>query len=97
VVRLRNFREEGREEVRWIEAHLTGGSVESGARTENRTARRFGGTAQKNLYSADSAWRLLRFQYKYPGTPIRTMAMLQKASRGRWMIVFNIQAAPIRT
>jgi hypothetical protein len=38
-----------------------------------------------------------RFQYKYPGTPTNTMAMLNSASSGRFQIVFRIQAAPIST
>ena len=30
-------------------------------------------------YSAAAAFRLLRFQYKYPGTPINTIAVPQNA------------------
>ena len=39
----------------------------------------------------------LRFQYKYPGTPINTMVVPQKASVGRVRIVFRVHAAPINT
>ena len=43
------------------------------------------------------AFRLPRFQYRYPGTPINTMAVPQKASVGRVMMVFSVQAAPTST
>jgi len=43
------------------------------------------------------ALRLLHFQYKYPGTPISTIAVPQNASLGRVMIVFSVQAAPMMT
>jgi len=39
----------------------------------------------------------LRFQYKYPGTPISTIVVPQNASVGRVMIVFSVHAAPINT
>lgn len=42
-------------------------------------------------------FRLLRFQYKYPGTPISTIAVPQNAWVGRVMIVFSVQAVPIST
>jgi len=48
-------------------------------------------------YSTTAAFRFVRFQYKYPGTPISTMAVPQKASVGRVMIVFSVQAVPINT
>lgn len=41
--------------------------------------------------------RLLHFQYRYPGTPISTIAVPQNASDGRVMIVFNVHAAPMMT
>jgi hypothetical protein len=41
--------------------------------------------------------RLPRFQYKYAGTPISTMNMLQKLSAGRFHVVFASQATPIST
>ena len=44
-----------------------------------------------------NALLLDRFQYKYPGTPISTIAVPQKASVGRVIIVFSVQAAPIST
>src|ERR1019366_6533191 len=47
-------------------------------------------------FQAASLSRLLRFQYKYPGTPISTIAAPQKASVGRWMMVLSVQAAPTR-
>src|SRR5262249_47691501 len=40
--------------------------------------------------------RPVRFQYKYPGTPTSTIAVPQKASVGRVMMVFSVHAAPIR-
>ncbi len=40
---------------------------------------------------------LLRFQYRYPGTPTSTIAVPQKASVGRVMMVFSVQAVPTRT
>jgi hypothetical protein len=43
------------------------------------------------------ALRLLRFQYKYPGTPISMIAVPQNAWVGRVMIVFSVQVAPIKT
>ena len=43
------------------------------------------------------AFLLSRFQYKYPGTPIDTIAAPQKASVGRVMMVFSVQAPPIST
>src|SRR5258707_1379235 len=43
------------------------------------------------------AFRLFRFQYKYPGTPISIIAVPQKASVGRVKIVFNVHAVPIST
>ena len=55
--------------------------------------------AKLNLvgYSAAAVFRLLRFQYKYPGTPISTIAVPQNASVGRVMIVFSVHAVPIST
>ena len=44
-----------------------------------------------------AAFLLIRFQYKYPGTPIDTIAAPQNASVGRVTIVFKVQAPPIST
>ena len=41
--------------------------------------------------------RLLRFQYKYPGTPMSTIAVPQNAYVGRVMIVFSVHVVPIST
>jgi hypothetical protein len=43
------------------------------------------------------AFRLFRFQYRYPGTPIIMIAVPQKASVGRVKIVFNVHAVPTST
>jgi hypothetical protein len=43
------------------------------------------------------AFLLNRFQYKYPGTPIDTIAAPQNASVGRVTIVFRVQAPPTST
>lgn len=48
-------------------------------------------------YSTTEVFRLVRFQYRYPGTPISTIAVPQKASVGRVMIVFSVHAAPMST
>lgn len=48
-------------------------------------------------YSTAAAFRLLRFQYKYPGTPITTIAVPQNACVGRVIIVFSVHAVPIST
>ena len=60
---------------------------------------RQGGFGAKSSIDSDrcSALRLLRFQYRYPGTPISTIAVPQNASVGRVMIVFSVHAAPIST
>ena len=42
-------------------------------------------------------FRRFRFQYKYPGTPIRMIAVPQKASVGLVIIVFNVHAVPTST
>jgi hypothetical protein len=49
------------------------------------------------FYSTAVAFRALRFQYKYPGTPTSTIAVPQKASVGRVKIVFKVQAVPTST
>ena len=56
------------------------------------------------IASSDCAIRLrqcplssLRFQYKYPGTPISTIIVPASASVGRVKIVFNVQAVPMST
>ena len=46
--------------------------------------------------TAPWAHRLV-FQYKYPGTPTKTMVVPHKASMGRVMIVFNVHAVPTST
>jgi len=48
-------------------------------------------------HSAALAFREALFQYKYPGTPISTMAAPAIASFGRVMIVFKVHAAPAMT
>jgi hypothetical protein len=50
-----------------------------------------------DYFAADGWFRLLCFQYKYPGTPMSTIAVPQNASVGRVMIVFSVQAVPIST
>src|SRR5208282_703865 len=45
-------------------------------------------------FQAASLARLLRFQNKYPGTPISTIAAPQKASFGLWMMVLSVHATP---
>ena len=52
---------------------------------------------QESFYFIATLFRLLRFQYKYPGTPTSTIAVPQNASAGRVMMVFSVQAAPTST
>jgi hypothetical protein len=53
-------------------------------------------TGQTSAYFT-AAFRLPRFQYKYPGAPISTIAVPQNASVGRVMIVFSVHDAPTST
>ena len=48
-------------------------------------------------YRIATGFRPARFQYKYPGMPTSTIAVPQKASAGRVMIVLSVQAAPTNT
>ncbi len=52
---------------------------------------------RKGSQEMRGAFLLMRFQYKYPGTPMSTMAAPQKASVGRVMIVFSVHAPPMIT
>src|SRR6266567_2391538 len=61
------------------------------------TRRAFSVYRSNIVYSTAAAFRLLRFQYKYPGTPISTIAVPQNASVGRVKIVFSVHTVPIRT
>jgi hypothetical protein len=66
-------------------------------RSQNFARRAFSVYRSNIFYSTAAAFRLLRFQYKYPGTPTSTIAVPQKASLGRVMIVFSVHAAPTST
>lgn len=48
-------------------------------------------------YSTTASFRLPRFQYKYPGTPINTIIVPTSACLGRVMMVFSVQAPLIST
>ena len=66
-------------------------------RAKKITRRAFSVYRSNIAYSTAAAFRLLRFQYKYPGTPTTTIAVPQNASVGRVMMVFSVHAAPIST
>jgi len=52
---------------------------------------------RSNIRYFTAVFRLPRVQYKYPGTPISTIAVPQNASAGRVMIVFSVHATPTNT
>ena len=53
--------------------------------------------AKDRVYSGAVILRPLRFQYRYPGTPISTMIAPHRASVGRSMMVLSVQATPTIT
>ena len=63
---------------------------------ENRSACLLGVPLEHWSYSGAIILRLPRFQYRYPGTPISTIAALPRASVGRWIIVLSVQVTPTR-
>ena len=86
-----------------LERHLAGEG--SGVVTWHRagqTVRRAQGSSETRVAQDDSgncgcAFLLIRFQYKYPGTPISTITVPPEDSMGRVTIVFSVQAPPIKT
>ena len=63
----------------------------------NRKGRKGHRKGRKENQELRGAFLLMRFQYKYPGTPISTIAVPAKDSTGRVMMVLSVQAPPIRT
>lgn len=67
------------------------------AKILNRKGREGFRKGRKGNQEMRAAFLLIRFQYKYPGTPISTIAAPQKASVGRVTMVFSVHAPPMMT
>ena len=67
------------------------------ARILNRKGREGFRKGRKGNQEVGDAFPLVRFQYRYPGTPISTIAAPQKASVGRVTMVFSVHAPPMMT
>ena len=63
----------------------------------NRKGREERSQRPQRVQESRDAFLLSHFQYKYPGTPIDTIAAPQNASVGRVTIVFRVQAPPTST
>jgi hypothetical protein len=67
------------------------------AKTLNRKGHEGFRKVRKGNQETRGAFLLIRFQYKYPGTPNSTIATPASACVGRVTIVLSVHALPINT